>query len=136
MGVGLRALTSSKARVKSSGQPASQTAERSWVELSSRRCRPAGTLTSCRRSSTIGMTSRRSASARHAADPWARAQSLLLVEQVVPTGNEYHSSKFDDLNMLVLFRGRERTAEELLPRRLALPGQLASRLQSVALKHR
>jgi O-methyltransferase domain len=30
----------------------------------------------------------------------------------VPIGNEYHSSKFDDLNMLVLFRGRERTAEE------------------------
>jgi hypothetical protein len=37
---------------------------------------------------------------------------LLVVEQVVPTGNEYHSSKFDDLNMLVLFRGRERTADE------------------------
>ena len=37
---------------------------------------------------------------------------LLLVEQVVPTGNEYHSSKFDDLNMLVFYRGRERTAGE------------------------
>jgi SAM-dependent methyltransferase len=37
---------------------------------------------------------------------------LLVVEQVVPIGNDYHSSKFDDLNMLVLFQGRERTAEE------------------------
>lgn len=37
---------------------------------------------------------------------------LLLVEQVVPVGNGYHSSKVDDLNMLVLYRGRERTAEE------------------------
>ena len=37
---------------------------------------------------------------------------LLVIEQIVPTGNEYHSSKFDDLNMLVLFRGRERTVEE------------------------
>jgi O-methyltransferase domain len=37
---------------------------------------------------------------------------LLLVEQIVPTGNDYHSSKFDDLNMLVFYRGHERTAEE------------------------
>jgi O-methyltransferase domain len=37
---------------------------------------------------------------------------LLIVEQVVPTGNEYHSSKFDDLNMLVFYQGHERTAEE------------------------
>jgi O-methyltransferase domain len=37
---------------------------------------------------------------------------LLVVEQVVPSGNEYHSSKFDDLNMLALFQGHERTAEE------------------------
>jgi O-methyltransferase domain/Dimerisation domain len=45
---------------------------------------------------------------------------LLVVEQVVPIGNEYHSSKFDDINMLVLFRGRERTAEEF--RRLLITG--------------
>jgi hypothetical protein len=37
---------------------------------------------------------------------------LLLVEQVVPTGNDYHPSKFDDLNMLVIQHGRERTAQE------------------------
>jgi hypothetical protein len=37
---------------------------------------------------------------------------LLLVEQVVPAGNDHHSSKFDDLNMLVFYRGHERTAEE------------------------
>jgi hypothetical protein len=37
---------------------------------------------------------------------------LMLVEQVVPTGNDYHSSKFDDLNMLVFYQGHERTAEE------------------------
>jgi hypothetical protein len=37
---------------------------------------------------------------------------LLLVEQVVPIGNDYHPSKFDDLNMLVQCKGRERTAQE------------------------
>jgi hypothetical protein len=37
---------------------------------------------------------------------------LLLVEQVVPLGNDSHSSKFDDLNMLVQCKGRERTAQE------------------------
>ena len=37
---------------------------------------------------------------------------LLLVEQVVPTGNSFHPSKFDDLNMLVSLGGRERTAKE------------------------
>jgi hypothetical protein len=36
----------------------------------------------------------------------------LRVEQVVPTGNDYHPSKFDDLNMLVIQHGRERTAQE------------------------
>src|SRR5262245_33494195 len=50
-------------------------------------------LQTCRRSMTKGAT-------------------LLLVEQVVPIGNDYHSSKFDDLNMLVTCQGRERTAEE------------------------
>jgi hypothetical protein len=37
---------------------------------------------------------------------------LLLIEQVVPRGNDYAWSKFSDLNMLVLFGGRERTAAE------------------------
>jgi O-methyltransferase domain/Dimerisation domain len=44
---------------------------------------------------------------------------LLVIEQVVPTGNDYHSSKFDDLNMLALYQGHERTAEEF--RRLLTP---------------
>jgi hypothetical protein len=37
---------------------------------------------------------------------------LLLIEQVLPPGNDYAWSKFSDLNMLVLFGGRERTAAE------------------------
>lgn len=37
---------------------------------------------------------------------------LILVEAVVPEGNEPHFSKFIDLNMLVMTGGRERTAEE------------------------
>lgn len=37
---------------------------------------------------------------------------LLLIEQVIPTGNIFHPSKFDDLNMLVQCDGRERTVEE------------------------
>jgi hypothetical protein len=37
---------------------------------------------------------------------------LLVVERVVPPGNEPHDSKFMDLNMLVITGGRERTAEE------------------------
>ena len=37
---------------------------------------------------------------------------LLLVEQVVPAGNTFHPSKFDDLNMLVSVGGQERTAEQ------------------------
>ena len=41
-----------------------------------------------------------------------RGAKLLLVELVVPTGNEDHPSKLSDLNMLVLCQGRERTAEE------------------------
>jgi O-methyltransferase domain/Dimerisation domain len=35
---------------------------------------------------------------------------LLLVEQVIPPGNDPHPGKFDDLNMLVMHGGRERTA--------------------------
>jgi len=41
-----------------------------------------------------------------------RQARLLLVEQVIPHGNAFHPSKFDDLNMLVLLGGRERTADE------------------------
>ena len=41
-----------------------------------------------------------------------RGAKLLLVELVVPTGNEDHPSKLSDLNMLVMYQGRERTAEE------------------------
>jgi hypothetical protein len=37
---------------------------------------------------------------------------LLLLEQVIPPGNDPHPGKFDDLNMLVLHAGRERTAVE------------------------
>ncbi|MCA1648424.1 MAG: hypothetical protein LC797_24185 [Chloroflexi bacterium] len=37
---------------------------------------------------------------------------LLLIEQVVPPGSGYAWSKFSDLNMLVLFGGRERTEAE------------------------
>jgi hypothetical protein len=52
---------------------------------------------------------------------------LLVIEQIVPTGNEYHSSKFDDLNMLALFRGRERTVEEFY-RLLTIAGFTLSRI--------
>ena len=37
---------------------------------------------------------------------------LILVEAVVPPGDEMHFSKFIDLNMLVMTGGRERTPEE------------------------
>jgi O-methyltransferase domain/Dimerisation domain len=37
---------------------------------------------------------------------------LLLLEKVIPSGNEPHPGKFDDLNMLVMHAGRERTAAE------------------------
>lgn len=37
---------------------------------------------------------------------------LILVEGVVPPGNEMHIAKFVDLNMLVMTGGRERTEEE------------------------
>jgi cyclopropane fatty-acyl-phospholipid synthase-like methyltransferase len=37
---------------------------------------------------------------------------LILVEAVVPAGNEPHFSKFIDLNMLVMTGGRERTEDE------------------------
>jgi hypothetical protein len=37
---------------------------------------------------------------------------LILVEAVVPEGNEPHFSKFIDLNMLVMTGGRERTEEQ------------------------
>ncbi len=37
---------------------------------------------------------------------------LILVEAVVPRGNEMHFSKFIDLNMLVMTGGRERTEKE------------------------
>ena len=42
----------------------------------------------------------------------AEGGRLLLVEAVVPEGNEPHFSKFIDLNMLVMTGGRERTEEE------------------------
>lgn len=42
----------------------------------------------------------------------AEGGKLLLVEAVVPAGNEPHFSKFIDLNMLVMTGGRERTEEE------------------------
>ena len=37
---------------------------------------------------------------------------LVLIEEVIPAGDTYHPSKFDDLNMLVTLHGRERTADE------------------------
>lgn len=37
---------------------------------------------------------------------------LLILEQVVPSGNEPHSSKFIDLILLTITGGRERTADE------------------------
>ena len=37
---------------------------------------------------------------------------ILLVEQIIPPGNDPRPGKFDDLNMLVLHAGRERTAVE------------------------
>jgi hypothetical protein len=52
---------------------------------------------------------------------------LLLVELVVPTGNEDHPSKLSDLNMLVLCPGRERTAEEFR-RLLSTAGFALSRI--------
>jgi hypothetical protein len=37
---------------------------------------------------------------------------ILVIDTLVPTGNEPHPSKFGDLVMMVLLRGRERTVEE------------------------
>jgi O-methyltransferase domain/Dimerisation domain len=37
---------------------------------------------------------------------------LLLIEMVLPTGNEFHPGKFLDYIMLLMLRGRERTEEE------------------------
>ena len=37
---------------------------------------------------------------------------LILVEAVVPRGDEMHFAKFIDLNMLVMTGGKERTEEE------------------------
>jgi SAM-dependent methyltransferase len=42
----------------------------------------------------------------------AEGGKLILVEAVVPAGNEPHFSKFIDLNMLVMTGGRERTEAE------------------------
>ncbi len=38
---------------------------------------------------------------------------ILVIERVIPPGNDFHPSKLGDLQMLVLYGGRERTAEEL-----------------------
>jgi predicted O-methyltransferase YrrM len=37
---------------------------------------------------------------------------ILAIERVIPPGNDFHPSKLGDLQMLVLYGGRERTAEE------------------------
>ena len=37
---------------------------------------------------------------------------LVVVERIIPPGNEPSYGKFADLNMLILHGGRERTAEE------------------------
>lgn len=37
---------------------------------------------------------------------------VLLIERVIPPGNEFHPSKLGDLLMFVMYGGRERTAEE------------------------
>jgi predicted O-methyltransferase YrrM len=37
---------------------------------------------------------------------------ILLIERVIPPGNEPHPAKFGDLLMLVMYGGRERTVEE------------------------
>jgi hypothetical protein len=42
----------------------------------------------------------------------APGTKLLLLEQIIPPGNDPDPGKFDDLNMLVLLAGRERTAVE------------------------
>jgi hypothetical protein len=39
---------------------------------------------------------------------------LLLVERVIPPGNEPHPSKISDFAMLVLLGGQERTGEQYL----------------------
>jgi hypothetical protein len=49
------------------------------------------------------------ANCRRAMDP---AGTLLLIERVVPAGDEPSTSKWMDLNMLVATGGRERTADE------------------------
>jgi hypothetical protein len=36
---------------------------------------------------------------------------LLLLDQVIPPGNDPNPGKFDDLNMLVMHAGRERNPE-------------------------
>jgi hypothetical protein len=50
---------------------------------------------------------------RNCRDAMTAESRLLLIESVVPSGNEPHPSKFMDLNMLVLTHGgRERTRAE------------------------
>lgn len=48
---------------------------------------------------------------RRAMSPGSR---LLLVERVIPPGNEPHPSKISDFAMLVLLGGQERTGEQYL----------------------
>jgi hypothetical protein len=45
-------------------------------------------------------------------DAMALASTLLVIERIIPPGNEPSYSKFADLNMMVLHGGLERTADE------------------------
>ena len=44
-------------------------------------------------------------SRRHSHRAMTAGTRLLLIEEVIPAGDAYHPSKFDDLNMLVTLHG-------------------------------
>jgi len=48
----------------------------------------------------------------HCRDAMNEGGRILIVDMVVPAGNEPHPSKYYDLMMMVMLGGRERTEEE------------------------
>ncbi len=70
------------------------------------------TRTSSRGSSTTGTTRARRGSCARSERPRRPARALLIVESVVPSGNEPHGAKWLDLLMLALLAGRERDEEQ------------------------
>ena len=101
---------------------------RSSRAASSRACRPA-TSTSSRRSCTTGTTSARRRSCARSARPRQPDARLLLLDSVVPAGNEPDGAKWLDLLMLALFGGprAKRGAVAGAARRHAASSRCASR---------